>query len=281
MTARVHYATMARVHCATIARVQYVTAVAIWMATLLGATAWSSPAHAFSDPSSFAAHPAAAGGGGRYFTGSPADGYTCAVCHQGGEEPAVRVLGLPIAGYKPGGAYEIVVDWPDTLDKISGALEITDLNGKPAGELRLPPQAELLPAEVCEPVSDLIPAASLVDTTDGRHVVTLPDCGAKQLRLLWIAPSVASERVWFAGSLVVSNGEADVTGDGVTAFAHVLAPMSSGESSVALETSAGCSVERVAGHARGLWLPLTLMAAWFIRRRAATRAGLRTRRTCQ
>ena len=48
----------------------YVTVLALLMLDV-------GSAHAFSDPVSFNLTPIAAGGGGRYFTGSPSDGYTC------------------------------------------------------------------------------------------------------------------------------------------------------------------------------------------------------------
>src|SRR5262245_23122316 len=40
-------------------------------------------ARAFSDPTIYGKYPSQklGGGGGRYFTGSPADGYSCSVCH--------------------------------------------------------------------------------------------------------------------------------------------------------------------------------------------------------
>ena len=45
------------------------------------------------------------GGGGRFFTGSMVDNYTCEVCHRGAEaEPeGFEVTGWPEATYTPGG----------------------------------------------------------------------------------------------------------------------------------------------------------------------------------
>src|SRR5690348_3551226 len=73
---------------------------------------------AFSDPSSFSKAANEGGGGGRYFSGSPLDGYTCSVCHRGGTAPEVNVSGVPLNGYTPGMAYEIKVDWPDALENV-------------------------------------------------------------------------------------------------------------------------------------------------------------------
>jgi hypothetical protein len=217
------------------------------LSTLALCAVWlPASARAFSDPASFEQSTAAAGGGGRHFTGSPADGYTCKVCHEGGAEPPLRVLGLPFAGYRPGTAYEIMVDWPDSLTKFAAALEMTDLQGRRAGSLRLPPQAELLPPELCEPVSDGVGAGLISETSDGRQIIAVPDCGAKRLRFLWTAPDKDSGRVWFSGSAVVSNGEADVLGDGVTDFGRVIGPANSAQP-LASQTTASCSVARARG----------------------------------
>jgi hypothetical protein len=55
------------------------------------------------------------GGGGRYFTGSPADGYGCSVCHSGPEKFSfpVRVTGLPMNGYIPGTTSSIRLSWAE------------------------------------------------------------------------------------------------------------------------------------------------------------------------
>ena len=197
------------------------------------------PARAFSDPASFERSTPAAGGGGRFFTGSPADGYTCKVCHEGGTEPRLRVLGFADQNYIPGGSYEVMIDWLDAVTKFSALVEITDAQGRAAGSIRLPPRSELLPAELCEPAIDGVPAASLVEATN-RQVIAVPDCGAKQLRFLWTAPAVDIGPVWLAGSAVASDGQADVAGDGVTDVRRIIGSPTATES-IATQLEGGCA----------------------------------------
>jgi len=92
---------------------QYVWAIA-------AVCAWhaSGRAAAFVRIDEFTADPAAqlGGGGGRYFTGSPADGFDCSVCHTSPEGYSfpLRQKGLPLDGYVPGKVYEeITLSWPD------------------------------------------------------------------------------------------------------------------------------------------------------------------------
>jgi hypothetical protein len=175
----------------------------------------------------------------------------------------LRVLGLPARRYAPGGHYEIIVSWPSSVDKFSAAVELTDLEGRPAGSVRLPPMDELLAPEFCEPASDLVPAASVNDTADGRQVITVPDCGAKQLRFLWTAPSADVGTIWFAGSSVISDGHGDTGGDGVSDFGRVVRSSASGSADAAI-ASAGCTV--VVLRSRGsMWL-LCVGLLWFGRR---------------
>ncbi|HEY2732673.1 MAG TPA: hypothetical protein VGI70_01745 [Polyangiales bacterium] len=226
-------------------------------------------AFAFSDPSSFALPAAAAGGGGRFFTGSPADGYTCKVCHSGGPATELRVTGLPDAGYVPTAQYEITLDWPVEVDKFSAAVELTDLDGRPAGSVRLPPLDEMLAPEFCEPASDLVPAASLNDAPNGRQVITVPDCGARQLRFLWTAPSLDVGTVWFAGSSVISDGRGDTAGDGVSDFGRAVRSDATGTVDAALAT-AGCAVSEPGRREpkRTLCFGLALLCSRWRRRRS-------------
>jgi hypothetical protein len=249
----------------------------IFAALLLGLGA--SHARAFSDPTFFGESTLRAGGDGRYFTGSPADGYTCKVCHDGGTEAPLHVTGLPLEAYRLGASYEIVVDWPDSFEKFSLALELTDARGQPAGSVRLPPQSELQTAELCEPAGDLTPAASLAMTKSGRNIVQMPDCGAKRVRLLWTAPARDVGLVWFAGSAVASNGEGDTHGDGVTDFGRALASPSS--PALATLKSGQCNVAAVGGghdDTKLAWLA-ALGCALFSARRASGRGTCRPRRS--
>jgi hypothetical protein len=251
---------------------------ALFAALLLGLA--TPRVQAFSDPNAFALSTPRAGGDGRYFTGSPADGYTCKVCHAGGTEPRLLVTGLPVDAYRPGASYEIVVDWPDSFEKFSLALELTDLVGQAAGSLRLPPQAELEPPELCEPVGDRTPAASLAATASGRSIVQLPDCGAKRVRLLWTAPARDVGQVVFAGSAVASNGEGDTAGDGVTDFGRALG--SPAAPAVRALGAGQCNAAAVGGEHRASlawgWLA-ALSCSLLSARRASGRGTCRPRRS--
>lgn len=205
-----------------------------------GSLAFASQAHAFSDPLSFSDPVDLGGGGGRWFTGSAIDGYGCDVCHSGKPGPEVTLVGLPLAGYVPGTAYEVRVEWPSELEHIGLALEISDESGEAAGSLRLPPDDELAPAESCEPAEDGIGAGVLTEL-DTRTILSVPDCGARRTRFLWTAPSEARGVLRLAGGLVASDGEADFANDGVTLFAHVLPPARSGQQ-LASKIEGGCSV---------------------------------------
>lgn len=222
----------------------------------------ASSAHAFSDPFSFNLTPIVAGGGGRYFTGSPSDGYTCKTCHVGGQAPKVSVLGLPLSGYKPGGRYEVSIRWPAEQTKISLALELTDEKGKAAGTLRLPPLEETQAGEFCEPASEQVLAAQLSDMTEGREIINLPECGSKSLRFLWTAPTTDVGPVWFSGSMVQSDGETDPYHDGVTDFGRII-----GSPAVASKTNGECSVAHVgaASSKLGAFALLSLVCALWLR----------------
>jgi hypothetical protein len=215
-------------------------------------------ARAFSDPASFDLTPVVAGGGGRYFTGSPSDGYTCKTCHSGGPSPKASVLGLPLSGYRPGSRYEVSIRWPTELTKISLAVELTDEQGKAAGSLLLPPMDEIQADEFCEPVSEQIPAAQLNELTAGRQIIQVPDCGSRSVRFLWSAPATEVGPVWFAGSMVLSDGESDPFHDGVTDFGRII-----NSPALASETSGKCGVTRVAASSSTSWLGTFLGLALF------------------
>jgi hypothetical protein len=194
------------------------------------------------------------GGGGRFFTGSPADGFTCKACHEGGASPKVSVLGLPLSGYRPGASYEVTVQWSEPFQKISLALELTDRRGAAIGSVHLPPQDEIEAPEFCDPESDELLAAQLNKLPDGRQIITVPDCGASRVRFLWIAPELDLGPAWFAGSMVSSDGESDPLHDGVTDFARII-----GSPAVVSNTRAQCSV--AGGHIAGsAWSWLSLIA---------------------
>lgn len=218
-----------------------------------------SVARAYSDVHDFAYPTSVGGGGGRFFTGSPADGYTCRICHGGAAAPRVRVLGLPLAGYRPGVEYEVAVDWWDG-DALSAAVEVTDNEGLAAGTIRLPSDSRTLDAERCrqdvnEPMAatlvsvpppdhrselDYLDACLTADRPDDcRQVISVPACGSGRLRFAWRAPDSDIGPIWFSGAVVLSNDDGDTSGDGVAEIGTLLPSGSDAQASV--RTYAGCS----------------------------------------
>jgi hypothetical protein len=226
-------------------------------ATSLGA-ALPQAAHAYSDFKQFAYPSNGGGGGGRFYTGSPADGYTCRICHEGGPAPEVRVHGLPLDGYKPGVEYEITVDWWDG-DALSTAIELTDSEGRPAGSVRLPPESSVETPERCKQAKAEVIAGTLVSVPppkhrselkyfdmctqrdrpeDCRQVISVPACGSGRVRFAWKAPGFDLGPIWFSGAVVNSNDDGNTTGDGVAEIGTLLASPS--EIDAGVRTYAGC-----------------------------------------
>lgn len=130
------------------------------------ALAYSAP-EAYDEPSS------TGGGGGRWFSGSPAEGYGCSVCHlaaPGQRRFPLYVSGLPVdAGYMVGGRYEVGLIWPEfaarwrelrpdpTVPTAPGAplpsvglvAELVAESGKASGTIEID-AASAEPAELCE-----------------------------------------------------------------------------------------------------------------------------------
>lgn len=254
--------------------------------TLALLSAAPQPVHAYSDFRKFAYPSSAGGGGGRFYTGSPADGYTCRICHEGGDAPEVRVQGLPLDGYKPGAEYEITVDWWDG-DTLSTAVELTDAEGRPAGSMRLPPENSVETPERCkQDESELIAATTVTvpppkhrselayfdecvqgsHPDDCRQVISVPACGSGRLRFAWRAPSWDVGPVWFSGAVVKSNDDSNTTGDGVADIGTLLASPS--DANAAVRTYAGCAVQPgAASSPLTPWLLLTAAVAFLRKRR--------------
>ena len=212
--------------------------------------AWPARAGAFSSPTTYDLTTQEAGGGGRWFTGSPAD--------QGGQPAELSVTGLPIDGYVPGMAYAITVTWPPALEDLALVAEFTDEQRKSAGMLALPRVDAYTPPDLCAPDEGGSPATDLYQSSDGRTMIGLVDCGAHVSRFQWTAPAIAAGKVWFNAGFVVSNGDAAPTGDGVTLAARVLAPV--GSAAQRMVTASGCNALGTGGvSGAALWLlPLVL-----------------------
>jgi hypothetical protein len=192
---------------------------------LLGSTA-----HAYSDPALFAAAPSAGGGGGRHFTGSPADGYSCAVCHRGGPSPSMRVTGLP-AAFEPGVAYDVTLGWDDAVAPHALQLELLSEHGE-SPEVLLPASEAVPAVGRCESLPEG-ESAGYVQTVGVRQIVGVRDCGARELTFRFVAPT--ARRLAFSASVVRSDSSGTAEGDGVSELRTVL------YRSDAAPTPAGCS----------------------------------------
>lgn len=200
---------------------------------------------AFRLPVNFNQSAKVGGSGGRYFTGSPADRYTCKVCHTGGASPDVRVGGLPFDGYTPGQTYQIVIDWDDALPSVAFNLEMTDRTGQGLGTFSVPPVEQLTPADLCGVSSGVV-----VSSDGGRTMAIMPECGAHQATLRWTAPLTTADpngawpQAWFSGSVIATNKDGSVEGDGVLDLFQVLP--ASGTAAPTANIAGGCTVVR--GH---------------------------------
>ena len=217
-------------------------------------------ARAFSDLERYSMPSMEGGGGGRFFTGSPIDGYACGVCHQGGQEPNVIVYGLPIEGYVPGQTYDVEIAWDNPQLYHSLHLEFIDPVGRgPAGGLALLGKTLADAASRCglKPDEEV---AEFFYTGDGRQILGVEACGAAHLRFRFTAPDLPE--VVFAGSVVRSNSSVSPDGDGVHNLNRVLRRV--GEPNQATsKCSFGAADARDGGLAWGL---LGLLAALLARR---------------
>src|SRR5688572_27091626 len=121
-------------------------------AALLSSACWlsASRAAAYSSFPDYLRTIEEGGGGGRLFTGSPADAHGCDVCHSGAPGAPLEVLGLPVDGYVPGQRYEVQFLWPASAPHVALMAEFTDLAGAPAGVTALVPYASWQLTERCE-----------------------------------------------------------------------------------------------------------------------------------
>ena len=172
--------------------------------------------HAYSNPEYYGTPVAMGGGGGRWFTGSSADGYACDVCHTGGNGPELAIAGLPTDGFTPGAHYQITIRWPAEA-QLALVAEFTDEQRRGAGTLTLPnPQnTELYERCSLEEGDGALPTA-LFEAEGSRTLFTVFDCGAQATRFRWTAPAAASGPLWFNLGFVASNEDAGPAGDGVT-----------------------------------------------------------------
>jgi hypothetical protein len=195
------------------------SATANFLLTLLVLAGATGHARAFSDRERFAAPSGAGGGGGRFFTGSPVDGYGCNVCHQGGAEPQVEIRGLPEDGFAPGRLYDIDVVWQQLPDHPVGLqLEFIGRDGRAAGQLQLIPEGQLDLGQRC--TSGNHEAGDYEQDAAGRKVLGMAACGATHMRFRYGPPDTPD--VSFAMSVVTSDKMGSPEGDGTLNIRRVL-----------------------------------------------------------
>jgi hypothetical protein len=250
----------------------------------------ASTARAFTEPRSYFDDAARGGGGGRWFTGSPAEGYGCSVCHEGGESERLRITGLPESGYVPGASYDVRVSWSEfaaRADRIrarnagppsmslvaefvtetgegSGLIEIAAPEVAASGELCIVPEnaqaAQLYSVRPGEDTAEQ-PVACHATGLGQRCVVAVLSCGARELRFRWTAPERWQGVIWFSGGFVATERvSGDPLGDAVTEFSHVLPRAPAPDERYVMRMEGGCRASGSAGHGPGAgWL---LVLAW-------------------
>ncbi len=229
-------------------------------------------AHAFSDPGRFDLAADAGGGGGRWFTGSPNDGFTCAVCH-GEPDIPFEVRGLPEAGYRPGASYELSFDMGLSDGDRGMVLEVTDRDGGAIGTLSLLPDSEIADEERCRAEGGMLPegATELQTTADGRPLAIARACGARTSRLTWTAPSDPSAgTAWIHAAEVRGNGNGTSVGDRVGVISQSLRV----EGAPPPETIVAGGCATTALPPEGGWALAMLVLLFLLRRRRALAGAL-------
>lgn len=182
-------------------------------------------AHAFGDHLTFGLPAVEGGGGGRHFTGSRRDGYTCAVCHVDDVEaatvPSIAVVGLPEDGYGLGESYVLTMELPTSPS--SGAIEVTDRFGAGAGTLTVaeaPAAADLC---TVEPMPGL-PGVFVVPLEARRTVAIADSCGVQRLRVTWQAPAEPTGPVFIHAVVVAGYGRAESYDDATAVLERQIQP---------------------------------------------------------
>jgi len=231
-------------------------------------------ARAFSEPRSYVDDPGEGGGGGRWFTGSPADGYGCSVCHGGRAPVPLYVDGLPPAGYVPGMAYDVRLSWPEftaletTIRQTPGAgpasmslvAEFVTETGNGSGTVEIASLETTTPGERCvfpedtsalhlysvKPGTDVKEEATRCEATllEERCLLAVSDCGAQEFRFRWTAPPLWQRSIWFSTGLVATDRSTDTPdADAVTEISFPLIPAASASARYETEVTHDCGVE--------------------------------------
>ncbi|MFK7986505.1 MAG: hypothetical protein AB8I08_10765 [Sandaracinaceae bacterium] len=169
------------------------------------------PAAAFTAYESFAAESMGGGGGGRFFSGSPRDGFTCAVCHTSNVEVGTPVfseetLELFEMGYVPGQTYDIILELDTVGDAHAGVIEVTDREGNPVGTLAVP---EARDNELDECLIDGVvePAVHIQGEEQGRQVAVSDSCGEGRVYVQWTAPAMPTSGLSLYAAAVIGDGD--------------------------------------------------------------------------
>lgn len=235
------------------------------MTAVLLSCALSGRARAFSDPLSYTDEAVIGGGGGRWFTGSSADGFGCEVCHQGGPVADLSITGLPLDGFVPGASYEITVGWPVTAQHVALIAELTDEARMGVGELSLPRPDATPEQERCSGELLGAPSSELHMGDAGRRLISVIDCGAQRVRFQWNVPATAPEAVWLHVGFITSNEDTTPKGDGVTMARRVM--LQRGSSREAQVVAQGCSVGVISSEGGGWLAAIGALSALIVRRR--------------
>lgn len=235
------------------------TLAGLWM-FLLTVSAGPSGALAFSDPERFTAPTHEGGGGGRFFTGSWADGFTCAVCHRGGAAPAVSITGLPRAGFSPGQIVEAELTFVGGPGNHSLALEVVDGAGRDLG-LELLPEDQIYITERCGATQGGR-RASFISQLDARRVLGMEACEARAVRFRFRTPQ--TDRAVVMATVLASDNSATIEGDGVTEIAQLLYQ----NPSAARAADSGCSPNSGSTGLPASFTVLLLAALWSYRSRS-------------
>lgn len=199
---------------------------------------------AYSDPQSYPLPVSEGGGGGRWFTGSAADGYGCNVCHDASGSLDLSITGWPAeSGYAPTQPSELTLSWPRTVEHVALVLEVVDDAGMRAGTLQLPSFEASTPDERCmREGSEGMTAGALYEADDGRQFATVIDCGTHAARVLWTPPAIATGRVWLSGGLVSADDDASAEGDVSVMFRNPSQPAGTARAAVDWTSNAGCQL---------------------------------------
>ncbi len=187
------------------------------VASVVGALVVPSMANAYSKSTRYARDTMAGGGGGRFFTGAPGDGFTCGVCHGQTPGPSIKLAGAPDDVYEPGETYEISIQW-DPADQFAVSASVAFDDGAPAGTLALEPFEEQSEFDKC--AAGPVASELLHDARYGRSVAAMIPCGATRLDLVWTAPersdSCGSDAVLYIAGVAGDDSD-DPEGDQVSA----------------------------------------------------------------